>query len=543
MPNLIDALATAQQHFDDSVARYEMIGDAQSCNSYLVYDYRTDLTLEPRNDLDDSLLTTISKFRSKKYDCFVLCDMLKMWDVTKLCRKAGLFRKVRAGTYFCIQVVEDHPFFVKIATSNNTAKVVFSGNIAMSFEDFLHLLLGQYPSTTPSYDTLHEFWLATGKKFNWAKLPNELKWTVFEHMNEGEILRPYFYKRGHPSSRLFMSRDDAEQHAAVPAMQSQVELVTPGGFFAENTLEYNMIEKTAVRSNVFIFDRPSFLSRWLQAMDPRCLQQIRSVRLTFTHGDFIRFWNSDLQPRKRGHSSFVEAAKMLGQLHLDHLILEPRLSEDMLIHSYFSQPQAFGCHEKAMSYIAGLACRNLPNTKKIVFAGYYYRPMWQPALDDIFRAVKAASSNEKREVLYTQAKFQSFAADNKLTEIIEREKKKQRRGGVKVSRRRSQPNHALTHADHQQFEQGTDLPDRHDSEEDGILWECECHDRCGEDYFNNRDPPPPPPPVVRKKKAVSETKARPQNGQQQEAQADTDDVLDNWMPENTEYNGADFWLE
>ncbi|KKY21391.1 putative dhp1-interacting protein [Diplodia seriata] len=38
------------------------------------------------------------------------------------------------------------------------------------------------------------------------------------------------------------------------------------------------------------------------------------------------------------------------------------------------------------------------------------------------------------------------------------------------------------------YDAANDLPPI-DDEELGLLWPCECHDQCGPDRFNNRDPP------------------------------------------------------
>ncbi|KAH7048374.1 hypothetical protein B0J12DRAFT_786260 [Macrophomina phaseolina] len=415
--------------------------------------------------------------------------------------------------------------------------------------------------------------MPTEKKFDWMALPGEIKWEILDYLTPNRTMNPYFYKRNHARS-IWPTRQYAQDVGKIPLMLYQVELTLPGEIFWKLAEECDMIEKTAIRGNLFFFDKPENLARWLRETKPYHLSQVRKMHLSFTHGDFIRFFNSDLQPGRKGHGSFVAAARTLGQLALKCLYLEPQASDDMKIHTYFRQPQPFGCHAKAVGYIVGLFTRRLLRTKRIVLCGLYYRPHWQGVLNDSFHAanvaretiIRAKEKGNKVDVfeqLHSDSPgYDALSDGRKLHQIREREETPQAHGGTLVPRRHSLLNGAIAHASQYQFKEGTDLPHRREEDEDEVLWPCECRVTCTEDYFDIRDPPPSPPPPQQKESEEEECTSQAEvpdqqhekssAGGHQEPQADSvasqdtcndeDEEAENWMPECTELNGADFWL-
>lgn len=489
---LASALRDTQRRFDTFADQHELINDPNSWLNELAWSsevkkfvWPDDIRLSPRDKIISAIQAFLNSYQSKGCDHFAFSDCLCIWDISKLCSQEKFFRFPAFGSAFCVQFSSFTPHVVKIGLVEGELGVFLKQDVCVPISQFLEVLRGVSPSFAPCYDTQLKFWESKmtyddKTKFNYSGLPRELRWMIIEHLSEDTDLWPYLYKRGDARSR-YSCAEEARRMSSTTITPVQYQYVVKGiGIFSKGTHDELMLLKTSIRRNTFCFDRPGNLARFLDSIHESELCNIRKVHLNFDHADFLSFFGANIQPGEKHYGRFAKALKTLSQLHLETVWIEPQVSEDMTIKGYFSRPQEFGCHMKAVRYICGLITRNLQNAKKLRLCGSYYRRSWQGALDEMFFDAKRAE--------FTSDKFYALNAGKPS-------KVEGLGGGAKVSRKRRKHNKSIVDAEHMPYDAAVDLPGINE-EEPAILWPCGCHDPCGPDYFNSSERP--------EKKAVGE---------------------------------------
>ncbi|KAB2572312.1 hypothetical protein DBV05_g9049 [Lasiodiplodia theobromae] len=483
---LASALRDTQRRFD-TFADHEPINDPNSWLNELAWSsevkkfaWPDDIRPSPRDKIISAVQASLNSYQSNGCDHFAFSDCLCIWDISKLCSQEKFFRSPAFGSAFCVQFSSFTPHVVKMGLVEGELGVFLKQDVCVPISQFLEVLRGVSPSFAPCYDTQLKFWESKvtddKTKFNYSGLPRELRWMIIEHLGEDTDLWPYLYKRGDARSR-YSCAEDARRVGLMTITPVQYQYVMNGiGIFRKGTHDELMLLKTSIRRNTFCFDRPGNLVRFLDAVDGSQLSNIRKVHFNFDHADFLSFFGANIQPGEKHYGRFAKALKTLGQLHLDTVWIEPKVSEDMTIKGYFPRPQEFGCHMKAVRYICGLITRNLQNAKRLKLCGSYFRQSWQGALDEMFFDAKRAE--------FISGKFYALKADKPNGEGPS--------GGARVSKKRRKHNKSIVDAEHTPYDAAIDLPE----EELGVLWPCGCHDPCGPDHFNSSERP--------EKKAVEE---------------------------------------
>ncbi|KAL0262511.1 hypothetical protein SLS55_001479 [Diplodia seriata] len=483
---LISAFRSTQKRYDTFFEEHDLISDPNAWTNELAWSNGVDIS--PRNNLHSAIQKFLKAYQAKDYTRYAFSECLCIWDVSGLCSKERFFRFPDFGAAFCIQFSDFTPYVVKMALANGKLGVYIKQDLCVPICDFFEALLRQIsPDFASSPDTQLKFWasrVSEGKeKFNFSGLPYELRWLIIEQLGEDTDLWPFLYKRGDARCR-YSSPEQARLHGPTTAAPEQAQYGLPGiGIFEGGSSDQLMLFKMSIRRNTFCFDKPGNLARFLDQVVPPQLRQVRNIHLNFSHDDFLSLFGTSVQPGHR-HGRFAKVLKNLKELHLDIVWIEPKVSEDMVISDYFSTPQEFGCHSKAVKHICGLIARNLQNAKKLRLYGSGVRRGWQAPLDDMFHDAKRGeftSDNFYALKGVTPPHVQDLA------------------GGAHASQKRREPNAKIIARSERPavYDAAIDLPPM-DDEELGLLWPCECHDQCGPDWFNNRDPP-------RKKKVKQQT--------------------------------------
>ncbi|GME65946.1 hypothetical protein GTA08_BOTSDO04725 [Neofusicoccum parvum] len=522
LEELARALSGTQKRFNEFHKRIHDLGDpgwlSEIWSNGMNY---ADYTDNP--EFHREISNTIGKWYLADADCFGIGDNLRVWTIKELCNKRGVFKYPSGHEAFCFQFLQDTPYAVKLGKSSNGITVWVNKNAQVPLEMLLDGLVKNHAFTQPNYDTMHRFWKKNDKKFDWYRLPTELKFMVVEEINEPVVRRPYHYDRKMKQGKNMFSGSISHLQVMREALHcyslNQIDLIEGGatGVITRSDPAWAFTLKTVIRGNTFWFHNLDNFNKWILNLEGSYLNEVRTVHLNFSHGEFMKLWTSEVQPSRHEHSKYVDAAKKLGNMYLERLIIEPQLSEDMRLHKYFNKPTQFGCHMQAVRYVCGLASRHLHRAKTIELAGMHWRPHWQPLVNDMFRK---ARNGEPSDHWFSRKQFETVVSNPKMEAVLEREKDEVG-GGVSLSTKNAQASPALTNA------VGNDQassPESEASEEeerpDSPIWRCKCHDKCHPDYFNNADPPPPPPPKPAKKYEKNGDDEKEQGDESEEGQED-----------------------
>lgn len=484
--------------------RNENITDRTWCRNRDIWSHQVDMD-DPVDGLHSLIMRTIKRWRGLNIDRFSLTQDLAIWSVKAACmqQKNAFKAPWPQATPYCIQLETEDAYIVKMKEELGEVQVCLARKGAVvTLERFLTHLEKEYEVGRPSYDLQQRFWEQTGQRFRWFELSSELKWKVMEHIVEPATFKPSPTKATALQGPFMWPTKVNEKPFLMSSSSLQVMVNV---FNFETTLvEYEMLVKAAVRANTFKFNWPSELVRFLDTCIEGMLPQIRRIHLAFKNDDFMAFWGGDVLPNGRKNTKFAGAAKRLGQLQLDEVAIEPRLfantsprshDDPMTIRGYFRQPVLYGCHEKAVKYICGLATRHLHNTKKVRLDGVHFRPSWQ---QDVDRMLSFARKGELSDNFFMRKEFDRLVADPKMGALVAHERM-EAPGGVRVPKEKKKaqpkaPNTAAAAAAAapssgiSTYSEALDLPER-DFEEDGLLWRCECYEPCNDGSFNREDAP------------------------------------------------------
>ncbi|OJD36844.1 uncharacterized protein BKCO1_900087 [Diplodia corticola] len=455
--------------------------------------------LSMRDKIVSGVQDFLKSYQTKDHDHYAFCEYLSMWDISSLCSGEKFFRFPEFGSVFCVQLASEfRPHVVKIGLLQGELAVYLRRDICIPFSQFVETLRQAGPRFAASYDTQLRFWearVSVGKeKFNYSGLPYELRWQILEKLGEDKDLWPFLWSKDRRCR--YTNQEDVRRYGSMALAPEQFLYAMPGvGVFEARSSDQDMLFKMSIRRNTLCFDRPGHLIRFLDQVVEKQMREIRNIHLNFSHDDFLSLFGANIQPGNR-HGKLTKVLKTLGQLSLENLWIEPKVSTNMVIENYFTTPQVFGCHSKAVQYICGLVTRNLQNAKKLRLCGFHVRPSWQKHLDDMFFDAKRAE--------FVSDRFYASKAPEPPHAEDEDD------GGVPVSEKRRQPNEVIARAGPPvPYDAAIDLPPI-DVDKLGPLWPCECHDRCRPDHFNNRDPP-------KKEKVTRKNKPREAGGPEAES--------------------------